>query len=322
MVLTSRSIFSPGTVNALALAAAITVSIGTAAFCADGVHPNNFKFDAEMVSVRQLMVQKRFKEATAVLDSYLKRNPKAPLALVYRARCYVDENQYPAAIQCLKTAEKIDPTNSDVYADQAEIYATLKQHDKALVASSASIKYGRGYRNKQMYHVRSMMYSALGQPKKAIEDMNSYLKLDPSKHRAYMWRGTAYEQDGQLDKALADYETGLERSKSYEYRFYIARVLQKKGRLNDAIAQMTLLIKQNPEEDEAWNKRATLYCEVGKYKEAVKDYTEALATNFGAEESLYRARGRAYEKLGQRDLAQKDLKKADELRRKPTVSPI
>jgi tetratricopeptide (TPR) repeat protein len=94
------------------------------------------------------------------------------------------------------------------------------------------------------------------------------------------------------------------------------------GRMNDAVAEMTAVVKQNPEEDEAWIKRATLYFDMAKYKEAIHDYTQALETSFGSNETIYRARARAYEKLGQKDLAQKDLKKAEELQKKPTVSPI
>jgi len=325
MVLTRRRILNLNIASVSSLgfgfALGLTASC-TFAFAGDGVSSRRSTIDPALNQVRILMREKRFNEASAPLDAYLRKFPNSSVALIYRSRCYVDDSKYPQAIQCLAAAEKVDPTNSEVYASQAEIYATLKQYDKALAASSASIKYRKGYQNKQMFHLRSMMYSALGQYKKAIEDMSTYLRIDPEKHRAYMWRGTAYEQDGQLDKALADYEVGLDKSKSYEYRFHIARVLQKKGRMSDAIAQMTALIKQNPDEDEAWNKRATLYFESGKYKEAISDYTEAIETNFGAGETLYRARGKAYEKLGKRDLAQRDFKKAEELQRKPTVSPI
>jgi tetratricopeptide (TPR) repeat protein len=61
---------------------------------------------------------------------------------------------------------------------------------------------------------------------------------------------------------------------------------------------------------------------MGKYRESVRDFTEALATSFGSNETIYRARGRAYEKLGQRELALKDFRKAEELQKKPTVAPI
>ncbi len=281
-----------------------------------------YTLDPALGSIRLLIRDKRYGEAKAPLDAYLKKVPNSPLALLYRSRCYADDNNYKEALELLKRAEKIDPTDSEVFGDEAEIYATQKQFQKAIDAASLSIKYRRKDQNKNMFHLRSMMYSAIREYKKAIEDMNVFIKIDPEKPRAYMWRATAYEQDGQLDKALADYQLGLKVSKNYEYRFHIARIFEKKGKLNDAIAEMTAVIKLQPGEDEAWNKRATLLMKAGKYKEAVNDYTQALETNFGSGETIYRARARAYEKLGQKENAQKDLKKAEELRKKPTVSPI
>jgi len=291
-------------------------------FAGDGVATSQFVNDPELHRIRMIMRDKNYSAARPLLDAFLKKKPNSPLALVYLSRCYVDERKPKEALDCLRRAAAITPSNSEIYADEANIYAAQKQYQKAIESATTSLKYGRGFSQKHMFHLRSMMYSNLGQYKKAIEDMNSYLQIDPMKHRGYSWRATAYEQDGQLDKALADYRIAIQKSNNYEYRFHSARVLQKQGKLNEAVAEMTSIIKSNPEEDEAWNKRGTLYYAMGKYKEAVKDFTEALATNFGSSETLYRARGRAYEKLGQKELAQKDFKKAEELQKKPVVEPI
>ncbi|PZM85955.1 MAG: hypothetical protein DKT66_00690 [Candidatus Melainabacteria bacterium] len=291
-------------------------------FAGNGVATSQFVNDPELNSIRLSMRDKNYSAARPLLDAFLKKKPNSPLALVYRSRCYVDENKPKEALDCLHRAAALAPANSEIYADEANIYAAQKHYQKAIVSATNSLKYGSGYSQKHMFHLRSMMYSNVGQYKKAIEDMNSYLRIDPMKHRGYSWRATAYEQDGQLDKALADYRIAIQLSKDYEYRFHSARVLQKQGKLNEAVAEMTSIIKSNPDEDEAWNKRGTLYYAMGKYKEAVKDFTQALATNFGSGETLYRARGRAYEKLGQKELAQKDFKKAEELQKKPVVEPI
>ncbi len=169
MFLTHRRILKLNIARAITLGFGIALGItasGTLVFAGDGIPSHQFPIDPALNQVRTLMRDKRFNEASAPLEAYLKRHPKSSVALIYRARCYVDESKYPQALQCLSTAEKIDPTNSEVYSDQAEIYATLKQYEKALAASSASIKYRKGYQNKHMFHLRSMMYSALGQYKK------------------------------------------------------------------------------------------------------------------------------------------------------------
>ncbi len=319
MVLTNQRILKLSIVSAFFFA---VVAAGDSVLAGEGVSDSQFAIDPALSQIRMLIKEKRYKEAEAPLEAYLKNNPRSALALLYRSRCFVDGNQYKEALQDLKAAEKIDPTNCEVHGDEANIYAMQKQYDNAIEAASASIKYRRGNQNKNMFHLRSMMYSAKRQYPKAIEDMTAFINAAPDKYRAYAWRGTAYEQNHEMDKAIADYRTAFKKSGNYEFRFYIARALQKMGRMNDAVAEMTAVVKQNPQEDEAWNRRAALYFDMAKYKEAIQDYTRALETSFGSNETIYRARARAYEKLGQKDLAQKDLKKAAELQKKPTVSPI
>lgn len=298
------------------------VTLAPSARGGDGVPASGLHFDPELTSVRQLMKEKRYSEAKAPLDEFLKRKPNSILGLIYRSKCLTDANKYREAIQDLKSAQNLDPKCAVVYRAEADIYAMMKQYDNSISAATEAIKYSKVRPDKDIFHTRSMMYSAIGQHKRAIQDMDSYLKIDPVKPRAYSWRATACEQDGQLDRAIGDYRTAFQKSNSYEYQFHIARILQKQGKLKEAIEEVSKIIKQNPGEDEAWNRRGMLYCKIGKYQEAVSDYTKALETNFGSEETLYRSRARAYEKLGKRDLADKDFKKADELRNKPTVAPI
>lgn len=296
--------------------------LAPAARSGDRVPASGLYFDPELTSVRLLMKEKRYSEAKAPLDAFLKRKPNSIVGLIYRSKCCADANRYQEAIRDLKVAEKLDPHCAVVYRAQADIYAMMKQYDNAIAAATAAIKNAKVRPDKDIFHTRSMMYSAKGLHKQAIQDMDSYLQIDPVKPRAYSWRATACEQDGQLDRAIADYKIAFQKSNSYEYQFHIVRVLQKQGKMKEAIDEVTKIIKQNPDEDEAWNKRGTLYYNTGKYKEAVSDFTHALETNFGSEETLYRARARAYEKLGKRELADKDFRKADELRKKPTVAPI
>lgn len=286
----------------------------------DGLSPVPETVDSGLAPLKTLIRQKRFEEAKDKLDVYIQKKPQAWAAYVLRSRCYADAGKFELSIKDLKAAEKLSPGSASIFSDEAQIYATMKDSDKAIVAATESLK--RQKDNRDILHLRAMMYSAKGMHKKAIEDLNEYIKLMPSKHRAYMWRGNAYEADGNLAKALEDFSTGFKVSNDYEYRFHRARILQRQGRIKDAIAEMSIILKQNPEEDEAWNKRGSLNFQAGNYKDAVSDYTQALATSFGAHETLYRARARAYEKLGERAKAEADVKKANELLKKPVVQPI
>jgi tetratricopeptide (TPR) repeat protein len=69
-------------------------------------------------------------------------------------------------------------------------------------------------------------------------------------------------------------------------RLYAAGIQQMQdGEVNDAIATFTRIIERKPDFAEAWNKRATLYFLVGKFRKSLADCDEVMKRNpyhFGA----------------------------------------
>jgi tetratricopeptide (TPR) repeat protein len=68
-----------------------------------------------------------------------------------------------------------------------------------------------------------------------------------------------------------------------------------------------------PKEYFNYSRRADVYASLHQYQRAVDDYSYAIKINdgrFDDFDSLYTLRARAYDKLGKKDLAEADRKKA------------
>jgi RNA polymerase sigma factor (sigma-70 family) len=101
------------------------------------------------------------------------------------------------------------------------------------------------------YYSRAMKHSMNHEYEAELEDLNKAIELDPSMADAYYERGNLYasnlpKEEGGYEKAVADYTSGLQ------------------IKPNDASAR--------------WN-RATYYASMGKYNEAIADWTTYIEGN-------------------------------------------
>ncbi len=137
---------------------------------------------------------------------------------------------------------------------------------------------------------------------------------------SYLNRGELfYEQGGQLDKALGDFDRVIALTPSnlsvyvdpsYYYAAYLKRasVFDKMGQLQKAIADYDSAIALHPS-FEAYNNKGGLYGQHGMLDEAIEQFTRAIEINPNAS-LAYGNRAHAYSLTGQRDRALEDFDKA------------
>lgn len=114
----------------------------------------------------------------------------------------------------------------------------------------------------------------------AEKDFNEAVRLDPENSIVYSQRGQLYKQIKELDKALADINRAIELTPAHFY----------------------------------YERRAGIYVELEDYENAVKDYTEAIRQRPETED-YYKKRAEVYRELGKKDLAEADEEKRAELKR-------
>jgi len=100
----------------------------------------------------------------------------------------------------------------------------------------------------------------------------------PQSCRAYLNRGAAYQRQGDLDHALADYNMaiglGPVEAVTLSNR---GMIFEEKGEPDLALANFNLAIKTNPSFAGTYINRGKLYLMEGKFDQALEDFNKAIA---------------------------------------------
>ena len=111
-----------------------------------------------------------------------------------------------------------------------------------------------------IYNNRGTAYDDKGDYDRAIQDFNEAIRLNPNFERAYYDRGNAYIDKDDYDRAIQEYDEA---------------------------------IRLNPKDANAYNNRGVAYERKGDYGHAIQDYNQAILLNSNYT-SAYSGRGSAY----------------------------
>ena len=160
-----------------------------------------------------------------------------------------------------------------------------------------------------VYYFRGLAFLNTDQVDKAIEDFNMAISLDPYYGDAFLNRGTAFEKKGKFDKAIEDFDKAIALRPSYEAYFNRGMTFEKMGLLDKAIADYDKAIALNPSRYEAYPAGGKLYGKAGLFDKAIEYFNKYIAINPKHAES-YNNRGLSYVYIGQDDRALEDFNKA------------
>ena len=232
-----------------------------------------------------------------------------------------------------------DITEASMYPD-FDGFARLHAHDKPYIESNAHDYLRRGneaqknnnrddaisYYNEVIrlaqahpgivaiaHNNRGIAYDDKGEVDRAIEDYSNSIELKPDFDHVYFNRGNAYHSQGDYDHAIADFTKAVELKPDFA-EAYTNRGLayQNKGDYDHAINDHNTAINLNPNYAEAYFNRGGAYKGENDYDHAIADFTKAtdLNPNFAG---AYNHRGVVYLDKGDYDLAIADFTKAIDL---------
>ena len=146
-------------------------------------------------------------------------------------------------------------------------------------------------------------------------DLWSYvIEKEPVKvNLAYYMRGLVYQEQGQLEKALADYNM-VNALEPFHFEVYhsLGSIHEKMGQTGKAIEDYSMAIAINPHAEKALISRGILYGKAGLFNKAIVDFDKAVEVA-PYYPPAYVNRGTAYFRLGQDDRALADFSRAIEL---------
>lgn len=154
--------------------------------------------------------------------------------------------------------------------------------------------------------LRADGYFKDGKAAQALKYYNRAIELNPDNLEAYASRGSVHFFQGHYDLAEADFVHVL-KVNPYQADAYTAyaSTLAAKGDYQNALEILNLAIRLNQRKPEIFFSRAGVNFMLGRYQEAIIDYTSVL--NLYPAGDVYNARGAVYLKMGENEKAQADF---------------
>jgi protein O-mannosyl-transferase len=170
------------------------------------------------------------------------------------------------------------------------------------------------------YINRGLAYQDKGNFDQAILDYNKAIEIKPNLAEAYINRGLSYQDKGNFDQALLDYNKGIAIKPNLAEAYYNRGLAyQDKGNLDQAILDYNKAIEIKPEYADAYYNRGLVYQNKGNLNQTILDCNKAIEINPEYADAYYN-RGLAYQDKGNLDQALLDYNKAIEI--KPNYADV
>jgi len=131
---------------------------------------------------------------------------------------------------------------------------------------------------------------------------------DDMKYKFYLLRGMAYREQHDIDAAIRDFSTSIQRRPTYEAYLRRGEMYFEKSTYNIAESDFTEAIKMNPS-IEAYKMRGLTYLVLGNLEMAIADGSEIIKMAPNTSES-YNIRMESYAQIGKLELAREDARRA------------
>ena len=213
------------------------------------------------------------------------------------------------SVDAFAKAIEIDPQNAEAHLKLAELFLYIKAYPKCITQVNEALKIDKNLA--KGYFIKGFAYKENGDTSKALSSFqtsveinadyfdayiqlgnieaarkhpialqyyNNALRLSPKSTEALYNRGLLYQNMGELDKAIEDYNSILKIDNSdASAHFNLGYIdLAFKKNSQSAIMHFTDAIRTNNQYVEAFYNRGVCYENLGEIKSAIKDFNSAI----------------------------------------------
>lgn len=248
----------------------------------------------------------------------IKINPKSAIGYHCVGNAYKEMAMPKQAVEAyskgLEFSTEPHETTSLLYHRGSQ-YASLGNYQKCIDDSTRCLEIGMGPKVDTRGQ-RAGAYQALHQDAKAIADytiliQDSLKSKDKGGIKYLMHRARAYEGVGKFDKAIEDYTMSLKYQPNDEHCLTKRAECFSRSKKNlQAINDYTEVAKLDPDGWRTYLARGKEYSTIKDFKKAIEDFGRALKLDPPDPATIYEARSKAFEALGDNARASADLEQA------------
>lgn len=220
-------------------------------------------------------VDVRIAGCTGLIDSGRLDRRGLSVVLNLRGWAFLERRDYASAIADLDRAIRINPQFADAFNNRGIAYSRRQEYARAFVDLDEAIRLAP--RAPQPYYNRGLAYRDSGDNRRAIADFDAAIRNDPLYADAWRSRGLTWRNLRDYDRALADAnEAARLRPDSWGPPSDIAEIHLARRNYRDAIAYYTHAIALDPAR--AWNyaRRGRAHERLNDRERALIDYREAV----------------------------------------------
>ncbi len=202
-----------------------------------------------------------------------------------RAQIYLSLRQLPEAMYDVKRALSLDSTKAEYYLTQADVLFSQNSTRKSKETLELIAK--RFPENTEALLKLAELYFLVQDYQKAIDYVNSALKVDETIAKAYYIKGSIYKESGDTNRAISSLETATEQNNRYIDAFYDLGVIYAARKSPVAMDYYKTVLNLDPTHQQAGYASAKLLQDFGKYDEALSAYEQLIKQHPDCEHCYY-----------------------------------
>ncbi len=188
---------------------------------------------------------------------------------------YIEKNDPVKALQVIEFAKQQHPASVEFLLREAQLLGMVERHSEALVILANAEKLSPT--DPDIFMIRGSIYSQQQKFELAIESFNQAIPLASELDMLYLNIAYVYESWGDYDMAIKYLKLCLEDNSDNEIALYeLAFCFEFTNRLSDSAEFYKHFIDRCPYSYPAWYNLGNVYNRIGEYEEALNAYDYCL----------------------------------------------
>ncbi|MDO5607025.1 MAG: tetratricopeptide repeat protein [Capnocytophaga sp.] len=250
----------------------------------------------------------KMNKAKRALEIGLNQHPSASSLKLLHVEVLIFEDELQHASELIAQLEHVEPSNSEVFVQKANLYSKLNQHHKAIETLQYAVSLTDDLVD--VYSLIAMEYLFVEDYPKAIQYFKMCLDQDVQDYMSLQQLLFCYDMLGQNDEAISYLNGYLNKNPYCEVAWhYLGKQYTIKKDFTEAIRCFDFAIISDDTFAGAYFEKAKVLEKIGEYDKAIENYKITLTLD-DASPLVYLHIGKCYEKKTNDHAAEKYYLKA------------